>query len=292
MSTERIREVLTPEGVPLHFRIASAGDRAAAFLLDLLLVALATTLLVLLASLALSGPDGGVPIAIALVGAFLLRSFYFMGFELRWRGVTPGKKRLGLRVIDRHGGALTTEAVVSRNLVRDLEVFLPLGALLAPQQLWDSAPGWAMLLALIWLLLCAFLPLFNRDRLRVGDLVGGTLVVASPRAVLLTDLAAAAAPTAGASAHHGFSQAQLEVYGIYELQVLEDVLRRDAARPNPAELVAIAERIKKKINWQGEVRDTQRFLREFYAALRARNEQRLLFGKRKTDKHHRDSHSP
>ncbi len=292
MSAERIREVLTPEGVPLHFRVATAGDRAAAFLIDLLLVALATVLLVLLATFALSGPGGGVPIAIALVGAFLLRAFYFMGFELRWRGLTPGKKRLGLRVIDRHGGALTTEAVVSRNLVRDLEVFLPLGALLAPEQLWDGAPGWAMLLALVWLLLCALLPLFNRDRLRVGDLVGGTIVVSAPRAVLLTDLAAAAQPAAGKEALFAFSPKQLDVYGIYELQVLEDVLRRDAARPNPGELSAIAERIRKKIDWQGEVRDTQRFLREFYAALRARNEQRLLFGKRKADKHHRDSHGP
>ena len=292
MTTERLREVLTPEGVPLHFRVATAGDRAAAFLLDLLLVAIATVLLVLLASLALGGPGGGVPIAIALVGAFLLRSFYFMGFELRWRGMTPGKKRLGLRVIDRHGGALTTEAVVSRNLVRDLEVFLPLGALVAPEQLWDSAPGWAMALALVWLAFCALLPLFNRDRLRVGDLVGGTLVVASPGAVLLTDLVAATQPAVGQGTQYTFSEAQLDVYGIYELQVLEDVLRRDAARPNPSELAAIADRIRKKITWQGEVRDTQRFLREFYAALRARNEKRLLFGKRKADKHQRDSLPP
>jgi len=37
------------------------------------------------------------------------------------------------------------------------------------------------------------MPLFNRDGLRVGDMVAGTLVIAAPKAALLPDLTARAA---------------------------------------------------------------------------------------------------
>ena len=65
----------------------------------------------------------------ALLLSFALRSFYFIFFELRWQGATPGKRALGLRVIDRKGGRLKPEAVFARNLMREVEMFLPISLL-------------------------------------------------------------------------------------------------------------------------------------------------------------------
>ncbi len=84
-----------------------------------------------------------------------------------------------------------------------------------------------------------------------------------------------------------FSEAQLSVYGIYELQVLEDVLRGEVRADTLEEAhAAVADRIAKKIEWGAKIpkREATRFLQEFYAALRAHLEKRLLFGKRKADK--------
>src|SRR5262249_21910345 len=157
-------------------------------------------------------------------------NFYFVAWEVGRSGVTPGKRRLRLRVISRDGGPLTAEAVFARNLTRDLEVLLPLVALLAPQSLVPGPPVLGSVLAVAWLLALAPLPLFSRDRLRFGDLVAGTIVVRAPASLLLHDLADGARPAAAPEESGGeiaFTREQLDVYGIRELQVLEDLLRRD-----------------------------------------------------------------
>src|SRR3546814_9024800 len=53
-------------------------------------------------------------------------TFWFIGFELGSRAATPGKRLMGIRVVARDGGRLTADAVVARNLIRELELFLPL----------------------------------------------------------------------------------------------------------------------------------------------------------------------
>jgi hypothetical protein len=126
------------------------------------------------------------------------------------------------------------------------------------------------------------LPLFNRDRLRVGDLVAGTVVVRTPDAVLLEDLADAPAREALT-----FTDAQLDVYGVYELQVLEDVLRGRGRAGHADAVQTVAAKVRGKIGWSGPPVADEPFLDAFYAALRGRLERRLLFGKRRADKHDR-----
>jgi uncharacterized RDD family membrane protein YckC len=159
----------------------------------------------------------GVGLAAGLVAFFLLRTFYFTWFECRPAGATPGKRLLGLRVIDAHGGTLTPEAVFTRNFMREIELFAPLALALGPEAVLPGHPGWVRLAGSAWLFVFSAMPLFNRDRLRVGDLVAGTLVVRAPRAVLLEDLSAAPARGPRASAPLAFSPAQLDLYGIREL---------------------------------------------------------------------------
>jgi len=285
----RRREVITPEGVPLGLTLSDAGDRASAFLLDLVFIGVTLLALTLLASLAGGGTlraDWTTPFV--LLVAFFLRNFYFMFFELRWQGSTPGKRIIGIRAIDGHGGPLTADAVVARNLVRDIEFFVPLSVLLAPEQIVAGGSGWAQLVSVAWLLVFAFLPLFNKDRLRVGDLVAGTLVVLAPKALLLPDISGEeivrATRAAGA---YSFSDKQLGVYGEYELKVLENVLRGGGDDIHHGEaMAAVCESIKTKIGWDRLNWNVEpdRFLREFYAAQRARLEKKMLFGKRQKDK--------
>jgi uncharacterized RDD family membrane protein YckC len=274
-----VREVVTPEGVPLRFAVATAGDRLGAFAIDCLVLSLAAIAVALVAVLAVAAARG-LGAAAGLVAFFLLRSFYFTWFECRAASATPGKRLLGLRVIDAHGGMLTPEAVFARNFMREIEMFVPLAIALAPEGLLPDQPGWARLAATGWLLVLAALPLFNRDHLRAGDLVAGTLVVRSPRAVLLEDLSAAAKGTRQVRGAIEFTQAQLDLYGIHELQVLEGLLRRHT---KPSTLDAVAERIQAKIGWRSADRPphAREFLQAFYTAQRARLEQRLLLGERR-----------
>lgn len=285
-----VREIVTPEGIPLRFTLARTGDRAAAFLLDMLLQIILVVAVMWGLSLAVGG-SGTWLTAVVVVFAFLLLNFYFAFFEIRWQGATPGKRQIGIRVIDARGGQLDTSAVLARNLVRELEVWTPLRFLLASHLVWPDAPGWARLLAGGWAFVFLFMPVFNRDRLRVGDMIAGTRVVLHPRVVLMPDLVdeAAAAPgfaPAGASpAAHVFSDAQLAIYGIYELQILEGVLRTNPGDNAHREAVrTVSEKVRHKIRYQGPVSDDERFLREFYVAQRAHLEQRMLFGKRRADK--------
>ena len=296
----------TPEGVPLTFLLARAGDRSAAFLVDALMMILALFAVALLIVFVPFHGDAAAWLGpFVLIAMFLVRNFYFTWYECRKQGSTPGKRRLGLRVVTSGGGALTTEAVVVRNLMREVELWFPLCFLLSPDTMWPGAPGWARLVAVLWALVLAGFPLFNRRRLRLGDLVAGTMVVLRPRALLLGDVgeaararAAAAKPAlAGAPASstsaappepaYVFTDAQLDIYGNYELQVLEEVLRKGrAAQHDRATLEAVARKIRKKIGWQGPPdRSPELFLQTFYAALRARLEDRMLLGIRKSDKY-------
>jgi uncharacterized RDD family membrane protein YckC len=291
----QLREFVTPEGVDLRLRVGSAGERAAAFLLDAAIIV--ATLFVFVISVGFAGaglaslgaPElknglGSAVLIVWLLGFFFLRNFYFVTFELGARAATPGKRILGLRVAARDGGRLTSEAVFARNAMREIEVFLPLTFLAASAGAGaDPVAGWVMLLGLAWTGGFALFPLFNRDRLRVGDFVAGTWVVKSPRERLTIDLLDALETAQGQGAHGAFvfTADQAGAYGIKELHVLEDVLRRK----DPKTLAAVAERIRTKITWRALPDETDTaFLSAYYAALRGRLETRLLFGHRRRDK--------
>jgi len=283
--------IVTPEGVPLLFEVATAGDRMAAFFLDLLLIVGGAVVVLIVLIFAFVTRES-VAAALALFVGFLLRYFYFTFFELRGMGRTFGKRRLGLRVVARDGGPLTAEMIFARNLMRDLEFFLPLLVLLAPEALIPEGRGPGTLIGLCWLFVFALMPLFGKYRLRCGDLIAGTLVVRDPKGTLLRDLTEkkrlpkSIAPPPDETPT-GFTTEELEVYGIRELQVLEDLFRRfEDQRASREILEEVAKRIRKKIGRPEDDpgADALRFLRDFYKAQRAHLEKKLLFGQRKERK--------
>lgn len=289
---KRRREIVTPEGVALSFRVASRSARAGALMLDFAILML-TGIVVTVALISIAGGvldtegegasgAGEFLFVVWTLFWFFLWNGYFIVMELGPRGATFGKRAVGVRVASRDGGRLTAEAVLARNLLRDIELFLPLVMLMiAP----SGDAGYAGIAAACWFLVFMLFPFFNRDALRAGDLVAGTWVVEAPRTRLEEALSTTGAMRDNASAVTGaayrFGDAELSVYGEHELQTLERVLRED----RPEAMAAVHEAICRKIGWEPGAGDERAFLEAFYAQLRARLEGGMRFGKRKKDKH-------
>ena len=289
--------ITTPEGISIEFSSSTAGDRMAAFLLDLLIIALLIFALGLLFIALVSVIElevGTVALALTQVAVFLVFNFYFIISEMTYSGTTVGKRRMGLRVIARDGGQLTGEMIVARNLTRDLEIYLPINVLMAPEALFGQEAGLGVAASFVWLLVLLLFPLFNSRRLRLGDLIGGTIVVDQPTADLLPDLATTGSqvPSSGeiARGRFEFDRQHLEHYGIHELQFLEDIFHKHSRGEAPPELLGeIARRIQRRIGWKAsqEPGQDEEFLQSFYTAQRAHLEKKLLLGQRKERKSNR-----
>jgi uncharacterized RDD family membrane protein YckC len=154
-STERRLSFETAEGVTFSYQLASPLLRGLAMALDLAIVTAASSMVNgLLAALSLISRDlFGFA---SILGGFLLSFGYWIYFELKWKGSTPGKKILSLRVIDVEGRRLGLHQVVLRNLLRVV----------------DQLP--------ILYLVGGTTATLNRQWRRVGDLVAGTVVVREP----------------------------------------------------------------------------------------------------------------
>src|SRR5258707_13453145 len=101
----------TPERVPLHFALASIGNRFIACAIDHTIQIFTLIVLVITFAIIADYADLGsrltnAPkwiIALLVVFVFLLMSGYFAIFELLWDGQTPGKRWMKLRVFREAG---------------------------------------------------------------------------------------------------------------------------------------------------------------------------------------------
>ncbi|MEP0188950.1 MAG: RDD family protein [Erythrobacter sp.] len=296
-ANNRARTLITPEGIAVPITVASRASRFGALLLDFVILYFSLILFVILFySIAGSLLDdiaqgaeenvkgaGAFMIIVIVLVMFLARYFYFMGLELGPRGATLGKRIVGIRVAARDGGRLTPEAVIARNLVRDIELFMPFVFL-------TQAPSGQMgnfgLAGLVWFMVIVAIPLLNKDRLRAGDIIAGTWVVDAPRTKLADAISTMGAATASSESNvtgqrYQFGDEELSIYGEHELQTLERVLRegQDDA------VISVHDAICHKVGWDPGSGDERAFLEAFYAQLRAKLEGDMRFGKRKADKH-------
>lgn len=277
------RSLVTPEGVDLSLSLADVGARVGAFLMDWViiivsLIALFLLLITLLGSVGLAA-GGEVAVVIWLLGLFVLRNFYFVLLEMGPRAATFGKRAVGIRVVARSGERLTADRVIARNLLREIEFYLPVTFLIASSAEEGDVDGWLALAGVAWTALFLFFPWFNKDRLRVGDLLAGTWVIQAPKKKLTVELAPMREEGDAAEPAFRFTEAQLDTYGVYELQTLEQVLR-----DNHAEAIAnVAATIRHKLD-ATMLGDDREFLVSYYDQARARMERGLLFGKRRENK--------
>nr|WP_320134798.1 RDD family protein [uncultured Amphritea sp.] len=144
---DTLREHETPEGIRLELRLAGPVVRACAWSIDMLIRVILYGLV--------SGVFaffGGIGTSLMLIMFFLIEWFYPVLFEL-YNGASPGKKAMGLVVIQDNGTPITFSSSLIRNLLRAAD-FLP----------------FLYAVGLLSMLL-------NRNFQRLGDLAAGTLVV-------------------------------------------------------------------------------------------------------------------
>ena len=146
--------VLTPDGSLVDVNPAGLGARFIALMLDTTLVMGGVGLLGGLTRLVL---PFGIDFAIMAFLDLFASMAYFCYCEMRMAGQTPGKKLLGLRVVDAQARKLVLAQSVVRNVARTLD-FLPVFY------------GFGGMVALT-----------DRMGRRLGDLAAGTVVVQERR---------------------------------------------------------------------------------------------------------------
>jgi uncharacterized RDD family membrane protein YckC len=150
-----------PEQGSLELPLAGVGSRGLATLIDLSWLCSGPAWCVFAAWLIQPAwlRDAGVRNVLFALG-LLLPSLGPLALELWQRGQSPGKRRVGIRVVSLDGHAVTSSQLILRNILRIVD-FLPIGYLLGVASLFVSEKGQ-----------------------RLGDVVAGTLVVRDGRRAL------------------------------------------------------------------------------------------------------------
>jgi uncharacterized RDD family membrane protein YckC len=155
--------ISTPENVDLHLELAGLGNRIMACLIDTSLTYALVAVVGLLCMFFIGAMNylpltGNVKATVmyAIIGATIMVCLaiyfgYYIYFEIAWRGQSPGKRVMHIRVIDENGQPVSNASVFIRNLIRVAD----------------------MGLAVIGLLVMLVEP---REK-RIGDLAAGTLVI-------------------------------------------------------------------------------------------------------------------
>jgi uncharacterized RDD family membrane protein YckC len=250
----------TPEGVPIDLALAGPATRMLAYALDALVIAGGSLLLFVLAALvggvthSGSALDFGIAVAVVAYVAGQLGA-YFVFFEVLGGGTSIGKRALGLRVVDKRGGAIGLRRSLVRNVLR----------------LVDSLPSlYAVGVVTV---------VTTRHNQRLGDLAAGTLVIRSrpPRRQAPTPASPAAwaalGPTAvGASGAAAWATPPVPVLGwdvtavtAEEIAVVRQFLYRRFQLPPAARYgiaVDLATRLWTKVAGQPPWIDPERFLEQ------------------------------
>jgi len=185
-SFDEVVEVSTPERVAFQFRLGGLGSRFIALSVDLLvqivmIVVVYTALFIVGVGLStlidiiaggkttLGSAIANTLLALAIISLFLIQWGYFVFFEVRRGGQTPGKRLMHLRVVRDKGQPVRFFDSVIRNILRIV----------------DALPGTQMV-GVVSILA-------NKRNKRVGDLAAGTIVVREASLPAPAHAAAAAA---------------------------------------------------------------------------------------------------
>ena len=153
----------TPDGVRFSLPLAGPASRFLAWFIDATAIGAACGIVGRLISI-LGVVSIDVMMMLSIISYFVVSVGYGIAFEWIWRGQTPGKRALGLRVLDASGQKLQFSQIAIRNLMRFLDALPAL----------YLAGGTSMIL--------------TRRYQRLGDLVANTIVIRR-RAFSIPDLA-------------------------------------------------------------------------------------------------------
>src|SRR6185295_1996987 len=215
ITSDDILVIETPERVPLHFALASIGNRFIACAIDhtiqIVTMIIISIFFVIIADAASLGSRlMNAPkwvIALLVVIQFVIFQGYFAVFEWIWRGQTPGKRWLKLRVIREDGRPISFFEAMVRDLLRNFDIM--------------PSPFYSIGLISVFAT--------ERDQ-RVGDLVAGTVVVREREAEAPAFAEVFASPVSDAALRRSFKPvaftADVNSLTEGEIQVVESFLRR------------------------------------------------------------------
>jgi uncharacterized RDD family membrane protein YckC len=237
---DTVVDIDTPERIRFACRLAGPAQRAAAFLIDLLIRgAIFAVMVLLLGAFGFAGHGlFGLGLGLVLVVAFVVEWGYFVVCEMTMQGQSVGKRILFLRVVRSDGLPVGFGDSVLRNLLRAA----------------DFLPNFYALGALV---MCSD-PKFRR----LGDLAAGTLVI-SERAELVLPAISVKPPPEPKELSQLPKQIPLSPE---ELETLELFLRR-GRELNPLREHELAEMVAPVFARRMNVRyrDPTRFLAVLYA---------------------------
>lgn len=235
--------VETPESVELEFKLAGIGNRAYALCLDYLIIGttivivlITTTLLLFYLGEATQGIFDNIYEIIGLwiyAIQFLIISViylgYFVFFETLWQGQTPGKRRVGIRVIGDKGKTVGITQTSLRALLRPVDDILFLGA---------------------------FLIVFTKKEKRLGDLVAGTLVINEKKNDNKVNISLS--PEAEVLARDLLTTAEIKELLPQDFALIREYLQRRPQMISSAKQEIsnkMAAKIKEKINYRENTKD-------------------------------------
>lgn len=175
---DRQVDVETPEHVAIGYELADLGSRFTALLIDWCFIVLGTLgiwlgVLALAATLGLGSALTGIGLGFTLLAGFVLLWGYFVFFEGLRDGQTPGKRRMGIRVVHDGGFPVTVRGAAVRNLMRLIDI--------------QPAPSFAV---------GGLVMMLHPQTKRLGDLAAGTVVVRDRTGQPIPEESRAAAPVA------------------------------------------------------------------------------------------------
>jgi len=158
MPIDATTEVVTPENIAVHYRVAGPTRRAIAFVIDLAILCFLIVGGLMLIGQFIGYVSPGLAVAVSCVFVFLMVWFFFGLQEAYFGGRTLGKWLLGLRVITVDGQPINVLQAVMRSLLRLPDFFVPVVDLVTMS--------------------------LNERFQRLGDIVCGTVVVFEERSWL------------------------------------------------------------------------------------------------------------
>jgi uncharacterized RDD family membrane protein YckC len=209
---EEFLRIDTPENVVFDYEVAGIASRCIAATIDTFIIliiqiivylTLVAVFIVTLGELPNPGESalGWIIAILGLIG-FALFWGYYIFFEMRWNGQSPGKRRLHLRVVRTDGMPITLTESLIRNLVRLID-FLP-----------------------VYYGLGLIVMFVNSQARRLGDLAAGTLVVRDHAPVTLEQVTASR-PRTRITESPATIDLPIERLTAQDIQMIEDFLSRD-----------------------------------------------------------------
>jgi uncharacterized RDD family membrane protein YckC len=159
--------VETPENIFLEYELAGLGSRFLAFWIDTVIQIFASLFLIF-ALLLIAGFAGALTgnmqlsetlqTVFMVIALFILYQGYYIFFEVRWKGQSPGKRLMKLRVISDNGIPVTFYQATIRNILRIIDMLPPV--------IFIPSYGLGSLSIMI-----------SQNSKRIGDYAAGTLVI-------------------------------------------------------------------------------------------------------------------